>query len=145
MKTENSVTLSSFIELCDISTDGRFEYESVIDLRRCEKGNSRPIEEVILKKLRNHFISYKQLNINIDILGSDEEAQICEVIEHSNGNSLVITDDVPKVAHLCNLNQIPFVSKVFYVVETGKGDIIKPFDQHAAAERKPEVRFGASS
>lgn len=127
MNKNSIVTIARTIELNEITTDGSFEHRHVIDLRSGDEGLARPVEEDVLKRLNNHFISYDQVKMDMNDVGPCEEIQLCEMLQEYEGNVLLITEDVAQVAHLCSIYKIPFTSKVFYVVETGKGDVIKPF------------------
>lgn len=127
MNVNSIVTIARSIEVEDILSDGSFKHNHVFDLRCGETGKSRPVEESVLKRLSNHFISYDQIPMNMDEIGPCEEIHLCEMIKEHPGDILIITEDVAQLASLCNIYKIPFASKVFYVVETGKGDIVKPF------------------
>lgn len=127
MNKNSIVTIARTIELNEIMTDGSFEHRHVIDLRSGDEGLARPVEEDVLKRLNNHFISYDQVKMDMNDVGPCEEIHLCEMLQEYEGNVLLITEDVAQVAHLCSIYKIPFTSKVFYVVETGKGDVIKPF------------------
>lgn len=127
MNKNSIVTIARTIELNEITTDGSFEHRHVIDLRSGDEGLARPVEEDVLKRLNNHFISYDQVKMDMNDVGPCEEIHLCEMLQEYEGNVLLITEDVAQVAHLCSIYKIPFTSKVFYVVETGKGDVIKPF------------------
>ncbi len=127
MNKNSVVTIARTIELNEIITDGSFEHRHVIDLRCSEEGLARPVEEDVLKRLNNHFISYDQISMDMNDVGPCEEIHLCEMLQEYEGNVLLITEDVAQVAHLCSIYKIPFTSKVFYVVETGKGDVIKPY------------------
>ena len=129
MITNSIVTIARTVELSEILTDGSFKHDNVVDIRRCEEGCARPVEEEVLKRLRNHFISYDQMQMDMNDVGPCEEVHLCEMLQEYEGNTLIVTDNVPQVARLCNIYDIPFESKVFYVVETGKGDVIKSLDQ----------------
>lgn len=134
MNKNSTVTISRSVELSEILTDGSFDHQHVVDLRRNNTGFARPVEEDVLKSLRNHFISYTQMEIDLKDAGPCEEIHLCEMLQEFNGNVLLITEEVAQVAHLCNIYKIPFTSKVFYVVETGKGDVVKPY---VPVEQKP--------
>ena len=129
MNKNSVVTIARTVELSEILTDGSFLHDHVIDIRRCEQGRARPVEEEVLKRLRNHFISYDQLQMDMNNAGPCEKVHLCEMLQEYDGNILLITDNVPQVASLCNIYDIPFESKVFYVVETGKGGVLKSFEQ----------------
>ncbi len=141
MNTNSIVTIARTVELSEILTDGGFKHNHVIDIRRCEEGRARPVEEEVLKRLRNHFISYDQMAMDLNDVGPCEEVHLCEMLQEYEGNTLLVADDVPQVAKLCNIYNIPFESKVFYVVETGKGDVIKPYDQ-PQVQASSAAKFG---
>ena len=141
MNKNSIVTIARNVELSEILTDGSFDHQHVVDLRRCEQGCARPVEEEVLKRLRNHFISYDQVRMDMQDVGPCEEVHLCEMIQEYEGNILLLTDDVTQVAHLCGIYNIPFTSKVFYVVETGKGDIVKTLPP-VAPQREYTARFG---
>ncbi len=141
MNKDSIVTIARTVELNEIITDGSFEHSHVIDLRRNEEGLARPVEEDILKRLKNHFISYNQVQMDMKDVGPCEEVHLCEMLQEYEGNVLLITEDVPQVAHLCSIYKIQFTSKVFYVVETGKGDVIKPYTP--VEEQRQPARFGS--
>ena len=139
MNKNSVVTIARTVELSEILTDGSFHHDHVIDIRRCEQGRARPVEEEVLKRLRNHFISYDQLQMDMNDVGPCEEVHLCEMLQEYDGNILLVTDNVPQVAGLCNIYDIPFESKVFYIVETGKGDVVKSFEQ---PQQSPVTKFG---
>lgn len=141
MNNNSTVTLARTVDLCEILTDGSFDHNHVIDLRRSQTGQARPVEEDVLKRLKNHFISYDQVEMDMENVGPCEEIHLCELLKEYEGNVLLVTEDVPQVAHLCNIYKIPFTSKVFYVVETGKGDVVKPFTP--MEEKNMSARFGS--
>ncbi len=142
MNKNSIVSIARTVELSEICTDGSFKHDHVIDIRRCNQGRARPVEEEVLKRLRNHFISYDQMAMDMKDVGPCEEVHLCEMLKEYEGDVLLVTDDVPQVASLCNIYDIPFESKVFYVVETGKGDIIKPFEQPQQQAQPHAARFG---
>ena len=133
--TKYSITIARALDLEEIRSTGGFNHTNVIDARRGENGLTRPIEECILKRLKNHFIGYEQLKTDD---AREEDELLIGMATSNTGDTLVLTDDVSHVASLCQNNDIPFKSKAFYVVETGKGDFV-----HSVAE-KPEFqpRFG---
>lgn len=141
MNKNSIVTIARNVELSEILTNGSFNHQHVVDLRRCEEGRARPVEEEVLKCLRNHFVSYDQVQMDMTDVGPCEEVHLCEMIQEYEGNMLLITDDVPQVAHLCGIYNIPFTSKVFYVVETGKGDVIKTVPEQPA-QPQYSAKFG---
>lgn len=135
------VTITPSVELSEIVADARFNHHHVFDLRCDAKGNARPIEEALLKRLQNHFISYDQIPMDMDTTGPCQEVHLCEMIREHKGNILIVTDHVASIAHLCSIYKIPFRSNVFYVVETGKGDVVKPFaPAPVEAQNQPAVQ-----
>ena len=133
--TKYSITIARALDLDEIRSTGGFNHTNVIDARRGENGRTRPIEESVLKRLKNHFIGYEQLK-TVDT--QEEDAVLLGMATSNAGDTLVLTDDVSHVASLCQNNDIPFRSKAFYVVETGKGDFVR------SVAEKPEFqpRFG---
>ncbi len=137
------VTVSRTLDLDEITSNGDFDFNHVVDLRCGEELQARPIEERVMKKLRNYFIEYEQMPMANGKSGPCEEVRLCEDLNEMGGTILVVTDDIPYVASLCNLYEIPFTSREFYVVETGKGDIVKSVTPEVAAQTaKQTVRFG---
>jgi len=142
MENNAIVTITRSVEVSEIIADGSFKHKHVFDLRCCEAGHARPVEEDVLKRLRNHFISYDQLPMDMNSIGPCEEVNLCEMIKDHPGDILIITEDVAQVASLCDIYKIPFTSKVFYVVETGKGDVIKPF---VAPQKQQGIATGTAA
>jgi len=70
------VTIARSIELNEIITDGSFEHNHVVDLRNNENGCARPVEENVLNRLKNHFISYDQLAMDLKDSGPCEEIHL---------------------------------------------------------------------
>ncbi|MEM9332653.1 MAG: hypothetical protein AAGA53_15110 [Pseudomonadota bacterium] len=125
MKQTTKVTISQDLTLQEIKTDGSFPYNHILDLRCTESGGPRPIEEASLKCLKNHFISYDQMPLVNSESGPCQEVHFCETLDKNDGQTLVLADDIAHVAALMNIYQIPFESRVLYVVETGRGDVVK--------------------
>ena len=134
-----SITIVKHLELDDIKCGPRFPHRHVLDLRGCEGGTSRPIEEPTLKRLRNQFIGYEQSCINLVDAKEHSEACLLEKIGQLQGDILVITDQISQMADLCMRNKIPFVAKDFYVVQTGKGDMVK----HIQPQADYTIKFGS--
>ena len=125
MRHNISITIAKHLLDQEIQSGQKFPHRRVIDLRRCEDEKCRPIEEVILKRLKNHFISYEQMPLDMNTSDEGSEAHFVKTMEHYKGDILVITDQVSQMAGFCQRQKIPFTSKEFYVVETGKGDIFR--------------------
>ncbi|MEM7069406.1 MAG: hypothetical protein AAF478_11035 [Pseudomonadota bacterium] len=117
-----SITIARSLELDEINCRGGFDHKSVIDMRRAQCGATRPIEESVLKRLKNHFIEYEQMDA--DAIDADQQKLVGRA-DIVSGDTLVLTDDVAHVASHCQANNIPFTSKTFYVVETGMGDVVR--------------------
>ena len=137
------VTVSRTLDLDEIISGEGFNFNHVVDLRCGDELQARPIEERVMKKLRNYFIEYEQMPMTNGKSGPCEEVRLCEDLNEMGGSILVVTDDIPYVASLCNLYDIPFTSREFYVVETGKGDIVKSVTPELATPAaRQTVRFG---
>ncbi len=133
--TRFTITIARAMEQEEIRSNGGFGHVNVIDVRRNDDGGSRPIEEGVLKKLKNHFIGYEQMSM--DDSAACDEALMARA-GSNNGDTLILADDVAHVARLCQERNIPFTSRSFYVVETGKGDLVR-----SVVEKQPfQPRFG---
>jgi len=133
--TKYSITIARALDLDEIRSTGEFRHINVIDTRCDEAGRRRPIEESVLKRLKNHFIGYEQMAMGTS---ADAETTLISKVASDTGDTLVLTDDVAHVASICQSNDIPFKSKAFYVVETGKGDFV-----HSVVEKQTfQPRFG---
>lgn len=126
MTNAAKVTLAECLECADIPATGRFSHTKVLDLRCQADGKARPIEEAVLRRLKNHFVDYEQLPMKMDETGPCQDVHLCEIIREQGEGVLVLSDDIAQVATLLGLYNISFESNVFYVVETGRGDITKP-------------------
>ena len=133
MERKSFVTIARGLEVDEIVTDGSFDHTLIVDLRSCERGNARPVEEAVLKRLRNHFIGYHQVPTCVADASHAQHKELANLIKANNRKLMVVTDDIGSLAQLCEESDIPFVSKTFYVVETGKGDMIKPVLETDAA------------
>ena len=134
-----SITIVKGLELDDIKSGQKFPHRHVLDLRGCSQGNSRPIEEPTLKRLHNHFISYQQECVNFKNSDDYQDAQLLNLITQHQGDILVITDQISQMADFCMCSNIPFIAKDFYIVETGKGDVVK----HVPPQPVYNIKFGA--
>lgn len=132
MTQQNKVVLTHALDITEIKTDGTFEYDQVLDLRCASASNARPVEEAVLKRLKNHFISYDQIPIANGETGPCQEVHFCETLKEYKGQTLVVADDVASTAALMGIYEIPFESKIFYVVETGKGNIVNTISPAAS-------------
>lgn len=139
MRHNVSITIVKSLELDDIKSGQRFPHRHVLDLRGCGEGNSRPIEEPTLKCLHNHFIDYEQACLNLRNPDEHAEMQLMNLITQKQGDILVITDQVSQMADYCMRTNIPFVTKDFYIVETGKGGVVK----HVPPQPAYNIKFGA--
>ena len=128
----SSITIARSLEAEDIRSNGAFDHVNVIDTRTTECGKTRPIEEGVLKRLKNHFIGYEQVALEND------DDHLMGRVGAELGDTLVLTDDVAHLASICQQHWVDFKSKSFYVVETGKGDFVR-----SVPEMEPfEPRFG---
>ena len=137
MKNAATVTLAETLDCADIPAIGAFSHSKILDLRCQPNGHARPIEEPVLKRLRNHFVEYEQLPMAMDDTGPCQDIHLCELIREKGEGVLVLSDDISQVATLLGLYKIPFESSVFYVVETGRGNITKPLpsgNRHSETE-----------
>jgi len=125
MRHNISITIAKHLLDHEIQSGQKFPHHRIIDLRRCENGKCRPIEETTLKRLKNHFISYGQMSLDMNTSDESDEAHFAETVEHYKGDILVITDQVSQIAGFCQRQNMPFTTKEFYVVETGKGDTFR--------------------
>ena len=127
MATQTKIAISQVLDQTEITTDGSFDYSHVLDLRCNHDGTARPIEEAVLKRLKNHFISYQQQPVKKGSVHASAELKLYKMFTELTGKALVVVDDVAHAASLLSMFDIPFESKVFYVVETGKGDVVRSF------------------
>jgi len=143
MKNEIMTTIANGLDIAEISCGNGFSHKKVIDTR-CDGERVRPIEEAVLKRLKNHFIDYVQVPMNFSEVGPCQEVHLCETVREANDDTLVIADDLTRLSALLNIYSIEFRSNEFYVVETGKGEVIKPvFDDEIDQQEMLPARFGA--
>ena len=124
-----NITLAETLALSDIKTDGSFQHSNILDLRQCENGKARPIEEATLKKLQNRFISYTQMPTDMDTSDVEELVSLRYEINGCEPGTLVLTDSVSKTAGFFEECGISFTSKILYIVETGKGQMVQKVRQ----------------
>lgn len=123
-----TITIARTLDCSQISVGTGFHHGRVIDLR-CEGSKARPIEESVLKRLRNHFVDYEQSPLDLDNSGPCQEVDLCEMVKESDRDTLLLADDLSQVAALFGIYNIDFTSREFYVVETGKGELIRPMPE----------------
>lgn len=119
-----SVTIARNLMLGEIRSGNGFNHAKVVDLRQDEIGEKRPIEEMVIRRLSNHFIAYGQETLTPDDQKKSEADCLLSMVESVDGDSLVLTDDISHIAALCHEKEIPFTAKDFYVVETGHGGVV---------------------
>lgn len=142
MTKDINTTIAKGLDTTEISCGKGFSHRRVIDTRS-ERGRARPIEEAVLKRLKNHFVDYIQLPLDLADTGPCQEVHLCETIRDQDADTLVISDDLSQLSALLNIYEIPFMSNAFYVVETGKGEVIKPvFEDEAIKQDLHPARFG---
>lgn len=135
-------TIAKGLDISEISCGNGFAHKRVIDTR-CDGDKARPIEEAVLKRLNNHFVNYLQMPMDFSETGPCQEVHLCELIGEVELDTLVITDDLTQLSALLKIYDIEFKSNSFYVVETGKGEVIKPiFEETADAHDAKVARFG---
>ncbi|MGI9350672.1 MAG: hypothetical protein ACR2O3_03835 [Rhizobiaceae bacterium] len=125
MATQTKIAISQVLDQTEITTDGSFDYSHVLDLRCNLDGSARPVEETVLKRLKNHFISYDQQPVKKGSIHASAELKLYKMLTELTGKALLVVDDVAHAASLLSMFDVSFESKVFYVVETGKGDIVR--------------------
>lgn len=142
MTHKTITTIAKGLDVSEISRSKGFSCTRVIDTR-CEANRARPIEEAVLKRLKNHFVDYTQMPIDLSDAGPCQEIHLCEMIREMDADTMVIADDLGHLSALLNIYSIEFKSNSFYIVETGKGEVIKPvFDDVAAAQAEEPEKFG---
>ena len=139
METLSKLVLTAGLEAQEVIAGKGFDYSYVLDLRCCDKGYARPVEEPVLKRLTNHFVEYRQMPISFETSPSDEQEALVEILKQMDGKCLVLTEEVSMMANLCDAASIPFESKVLYIVETGKGNFVKA----VKSEEGYNARFGS--
>lgn len=144
MTQSPNVTIARTLDCTEINVGKGFAFSRVFDLR-CEAGQARPIEEVVLKRLSNHFVDYEQIPLEFSVDGPCKEVHICESVKASDKNTLVLADDLSQIAALFQIYNIEFTSRSFYVVETGKGEIVRPIpaEHQEVAQAASFGTFGA--
>ena len=135
-------TIAKGLDVSEISCGKGFSHTRVIDTR-CEANRARPIEEAVLKRLKNHFVDYTQIPMDLSDSGPCQEIHLCEMIREVDADTMVIADDLGQLSALLNIYSIEFKSNSFYIVETGKGEVIKPvFDNEGDAQTEESAKFG---
>ncbi|MDJ0614516.1 MAG: hypothetical protein QNJ29_12675 [Rhizobiaceae bacterium] len=135
-------TIAKGLDITEIACGKGFSHKRVIDTR-CDGARARPIEEAVLKRLKNHFIDYAQVPMDFSDVGPCQEVHLCEMVTESEVDTLVVTDDLTQLSALLNIYKVEFKSNSFYVVETGKGELIKPvFEADEQIKQAPTARFG---
>ena len=120
MTNTRNITIAKSVDVEEISIAEGFSHKTIIDTR-VENGRARPIEEAVLRKLRNHFVDYVQMPLEFGVSGPCQEVHLCETLADSVENTLVITDDLTQLSSLLSIYNIEFKSNAFYVVETAAG------------------------
>ncbi len=133
------VTITTSLNVEHIYDNRKFPHHCVIDLRRCENGRAFPIEETVLRRLKNFRVGLDQSPT--DLLGatSRQENELYRTITENGHNVLVVTDQPAAVARFCQQLDIPFVSRELYLVE-------EPHEYLDAATYNPATsaaRFGS--
>ncbi len=134
MQNAVKVTLAENLGYADFPTTGTFAHSRVLDLRCESDGSARPIEEAVLKRMRNHFVDYEQLPMIMSEAGPCQDVHLCELVRERDEQTLLLTDDISQVATLLGLFEVPFESNVFYVVETDVGKARKSAPAAIAGE-----------
>lgn len=135
-------TIAKGLDTTEISCGKGFSHKRVIDTR-CDGSRARPVEEAVIKRLKNHFVDYIQVPMNFSDSGPCQEVHLCETVREVDADTLLITDDLTQLSALLNIYNIEFKSNAFYVVETGKGEVIKPvFDAAMDQAEVQSARFG---
>lgn len=131
MGTKHKITIAKGLDASEISMSKGFRHRQVIDAR-CDAGRARPVEEAVLRRLSNHFIEYAQMPIDFCSTGPCQEVHLCETLKEAMQDTLVITDDLTQLSALLSIYNIEFTSNSFYIVETGKGEIVRPAPEEGA-------------
>ncbi|MEM7289425.1 MAG: hypothetical protein AAF412_03470 [Pseudomonadota bacterium] len=132
MTNNTQITIAKGLDISEVSCGAGFTHARVIDLR-CDGKVARPIEESLLRRLNNHFVEYEQMPIVFGTSGPCQEVHLCESLRETTKDTLVIADDLTQLSAILGIYEIEFTSKSFYLVESGKGDLVRPVKEAVPA------------
>lgn len=127
---ESTITIASSLSIDELKDIKSFGHACVIDLRRDETGQAKPIEEVVLKRLRNIWIGYEQMPTDLEAMTIRHENTLFQTLCDQKGSTLVLTNQIAKLASFCMDLDIPFISSELFLVEAGAASVsVKNSDQ----------------
>lgn len=120
MKFEFGVSICRTIDVQEIRTLNRSEHIRVIDLRSNGIGGRYPIQERVVRRLRNYWIDFSQLPTDMRQSTSRQHNELFDMIAYSGGNVLVITHQPELVKRFCQDLNIPISD---YATECSKPSV----------------------
>jgi len=133
MTQETKNTIAKGLDVAEVSVTRGFSHTRVVDLR-CDCDRARPIEEAVLRRLRNLFVTYEQAPMQLDLATDEYKTKVIEILKTEASDTLVISDDLAQLAAVLSASDIAFTAKSFYVVETGKGQVVHTMPEAAVNE-----------
>ncbi len=118
MKYEFGVTLAADLKLEALSRAGDFPFVHVIDTRTGKNGNAYPISELVYRRLKNLFIDFDQIPLELSQATSRQENDLVRCMTEPAGQVLVLTNEATAISALCDDCNIP-VSAVISSEATG--------------------------
>ncbi len=107
MKYEYGVTITTELKLEALARAGDFPFVHVVDARRDKRAKAFPISELIYRRLKNLFIGFDQMPIDMEQPTPREENELVRLMTEPAGQILVVTNQVAKMEKLCQECNIP--------------------------------------
>ncbi|MBA4782994.1 MAG: hypothetical protein H2045_07215 [Rhizobiales bacterium] len=99
------VTIAKDLFVEDVSCVTDFPYGAVIDLRSDAHLCARPVNERLVKRLRNFFVQFSQIPTDVSAVPAVMEDVLSHVAHH-DGEVLVLTDQIVEFRTLCDRNNV---------------------------------------
>lgn len=99
------VTIAKDLFVEDVSCVTDFPYGAVIDLRSDVHLRARPVNERLVKRLRNFFVQFSQIPTDVSAEPAVAEDVLSHVVRHE-GEVLLLTDQIVEFRTLCDRNNV---------------------------------------
>lgn len=109
MQHHTGITITNELDLQSMQRASDMPYISVLDLRVADQGHARPVEEEVLKRLRNLQVSYIQLPLDMASPHGWQKNSLLRQIGANLARMMIITDQPEAVSKFCRSINVPSV------------------------------------
>ena len=109
MQHQTGITITNELDLPGMQRASDLPFMAVLDLRFDGSGTARPVEEDVLKRLRNLQVSYIQLPLDMTQPAGWQKNSLMRQIGSNLARMMIVTDQPEAVSKFCRSINVPSI------------------------------------